>query len=233
MASFTSLTDNFNDNSLAAAWTRDYLGTYWNSRAAAYDADVTVSETNQRVEIMPRETSGTHMNGLCTAGDYDLTNDAVYVHVLQTDTQSYAECALQIGDPSTGYFQIDKDSGDIYFQYGNASTSNVVAQISYSATNHRWWRIRHGTYGGGSGTTVYFDTAPDDSGKPGTWTNRASVSNPYTITALKANFWAGSWGGLTDAVATYIDDWNGGGGGEPPAATPARRFSLALLGVGR
>ena len=61
-------------------------------------------------------------------------------------------------------------NGNLYATYKLGGGGSEGTPIAYNSTTHAWFRIRE------SGGTVYWDTAPDNEGEPGSWTNRKSLA---------------------------------------------------------
>lgn len=80
----------------------------------------------------------------------------------------------------------------------SGTQTQVGSSITLSTTTHKWLRIRES-----SGTT-YWDTAPDGV----TWTNRWSVANPITLTALQVAFSCGAWQSEASGSQMKIDNFN-------------------------
>ena len=124
---------------------------------------------------------------------YILRDSYIYFNINLDDvslsTYTYAGVVLKSG--ASGNVEID------YYREYPSGTETITGywvdggapqqffQISYSSTNHAWWRIRE------TNGTVYFETAPDSSGSPGVWTVQGSVTRSWTTFDLdycKINF---------------------------------------------
>jgi len=76
---------------------------------------------------------------------------------------------LTIGTDVNGYYRIYVESGTIFFQKRVSGGAKVtLLSAPYNSTNDKYWRIRHASASG----SVIFETAPDNSGSPGSWTVR-------------------------------------------------------------
>jgi hypothetical protein len=67
---------------------------------------------------------------------------------------------------------IDNNFGTVTInaQFSNFGSNGTTFSATYNATTHYWFRIRE------SGSDIYWDTAPDSGGSPGTWVNRRQLS---------------------------------------------------------
>jgi len=188
---FSDLRDNFDDNTQAAAWSDSYaLGS------------ATKAETGgQAVFTLPSSTAGTHEAAYLSGAAYDLTGEAASVNVptmVATGVAAYAFFRLRID--TSNWLDFFQQSGTLYFRKVVAGVTTNLASVSYSSSTHRWWRIREAS------GTIFFDTSTNASGGA-SWTNRASVANPFDITALFVTFGAGC-GNVASPGSAKFDDYN-------------------------
>ncbi|MEU1778116.1 hypothetical protein ABZ545_01360 [Streptomyces abikoensis] len=154
----STLVDNFNDNITGSQWGNYYGG---------------VSEVGGRARVPCTNDYA----GYQSAYQWTLANSSVYVQVptvpgASTSTDAY--CAVLVNSPTTGTrigFTIKPVTNVLRMQNDVGYFDASAVEIAYSATNHRWLRIRE------DGTNVYWDTAPDGS----TWTNRRTLASPGWI----------------------------------------------------
>jgi hypothetical protein len=185
-----TLSDNFNDNSIdGTKWTSFHTGTS------------TIAETGGEAVATPGSSTATvGYAGYTSLNSYDLTGDAAYIKVA---TNVNAAAGAQ------SYFKLSKDSSNVVqWIYENGTlkpqktvagtTSDITAGVTYNSTTHAWWRIRES-----SGTT-FFDYSSDGS----SWTNHTSLSNPFTITAVKVEFAAGTYQSVASPGAAHYDNFN-------------------------
>lgn len=162
-ALISTLTDNFNDNSLdAAKW-------------FTYTEGGTVLETNNQIEITTDLNGGE--NDLIAQNTYDLTGSQATIKIVDAGNQALASWEaflLWLQKDSTHFFHFDINQNTIYAQYKNGGSTIEVASASYVAATFRYLRIREA-----SGTTYW-----DYSSNGTTWTNMASVANPFVITSM-------------------------------------------------
>ena len=154
-ASISTLTDNFNDNSLDAKWT----------------VNGTASEVNGQIEIPTGAWAA-----LYSAAYYDLTGSSASVKIIDAGNLAIADYyfvwRLQIDSNNnlSWYF----NNGYIYASYIETGNYNTVYSAVYDADTYRYLRIREAS------GTIYWDSSDGI-----TWTNRGSVATPIIITALQ------------------------------------------------
>lgn len=188
-----SLLDNFNDNSRNTS--------LWNIGALKTTGlNGTVSETSQRLEILPAGSSG--YTGYITANTYDLSSSSVYVKMTLAGTMdAVEESYLGIGIDGSNYYLALVTSSNVLFQKNIAGSPSNVAAVAYNATNHVWFRIR------ASGGTIFLDAAPSTASNPpisGDWVNIGSETAGIALTAVKVALVAGVSGAA--APTTIIFD---------------------------
>lgn len=133
---------------------------------------------------------------------YDLTSSSFLAQLVQRPsvgngtTEAYLTLTPDTGNTNGLRFYVT--GSNILFLKVVGGTTTTLASIPFSATSHAWWRIRE------SGGTVFFDTSPDAA----TWTQRASVANPFAVTALYPTFSAGYYGTETSPAPAIFDNVN-------------------------
>ncbi len=102
-----------------------------------------------------------------------------------------------VGSANTFYFQkLGNDLNALYDVSGVGRTTAAIA--TYSATDHRWLRIREAS------GTVFWEVSANGS----TWNAFASVATPFTITALQVALGAGYGGTEAAPGAAVYDNFN-------------------------
>jgi len=187
------LCDNFGGSTIdTTRWATGFFGTV--------DSAVTVVETSGQLQITCRSAfASAAYNGLMSANAYDLTGRGAAVQVVQQAApgNSNADTQLHVGTDNTHRFTIVAEGTTITFLWYDGS-AHSLASITYSATTHAWWRIRE------SGGTTFWDTSADGI----TWTNRASIANPFAVTAMKPNLAAGTFASITTPAPAIFDNFN-------------------------
>lgn len=171
MAKVETLTDLFNSTLInTVPWFVTQNGS----------AVVTESSSGANCAYPASSTSSTD-GDIFSNSTYDLTNSYAYLHVITVPSSGTNADALMEITSSGGTGNMARwvyEGGTLYAQWAVGFAFNTVFSVAYSSTTHAWWRIREGTGAGAGGTagTIYWDTAPDASGQPGTWVNRGSVA---------------------------------------------------------
>jgi hypothetical protein len=197
------LSDDFNNNALdATKWSANNLFSGFT------DSTVALSETNQQFEIGPLKlnTTGSHYNGIRSAGAFNFSGAYAYVEVVQAASSATgADAMFTLGKDSGAYYRIYVEAGNLICQKNIGGTKTDLFNAPYDATNHRFWRIRHDAATG----NVVFETAPGVGGAPGAWTLRASQAwNTATVPLATVTFElkGGTWKAETSAPGKVIFD---------------------------
>jgi hypothetical protein len=84
------------------------------------------------------------------------------------------------------------ESGNLILQKKIGGAKSTMLQVTFNSTNHAFWRIRHDAISG----QIVFETAPNNAGAPGTWTqlyaepwNTSAVPLSSVLFELKAGTW--------------------------------------------
>lgn len=118
---------------------------------------------------------------------------------------------MTINNPTSGHdagiwLKLDANNY-LYFAVAGGATPALIAShavagvsttdlsIAYVAATHQYLRIR------GSGGQVYFDTSVDGT----TWTNRAQIAAPFSLTALKAQLYSQTYSPFAGATSAVFD----------------------------
>jgi phosphatidylinositol-3-phosphatase len=184
------LVDDFNDNSLdATKWTANDLFSGYT------DTSVLVTESNQLFQIGPLKQNATdsHYNGIRSSRSYDLTGGYVYVQIVQAPNSSTsADAFFTIGLNVNSCYRIYVEAGTLFVQKKIGGAKTTLFTSAFSASNHAFWRMRHDSASG----RIVFETAPNNGGAPGTWSQLYSESWNTTAVPLGAvafELKAGTW----------------------------------------
>ncbi len=210
MASISTLTDNFNDNSLdATKWIED-------------DSDGSYAETNQQLEITTALSVVYAAESIDTdiAGNprYNLTGSQASLKLVDAGNQSLTSYAFEFKIFSTGFgysMNFVVSGGDISV---NVDDGSAQGTMTYNATTHRYLRIREAS------GICYWDYSADGI----SWTNMYSISNPFDITTCIVQFKVSTSSLELSTTTAKVDDFNIG----PPVTFEATALSLTSdLGV--
>lgn len=167
MAKMATLQDNFTGNTLNA--------TLWSS---ATGGTTTLSYSENGVSVnLPATATGSDAGIVYSNTTYDLTGSYLAARILVTPnpaTNAYGDLQAQISNENLVGWNIQ--GGTLEARYVLSGSITGVTSFSYNPGLHVFWRVRE------SGGTTYWDTSPNGTD----WTNRASVANPITETALVA-----------------------------------------------
>jgi hypothetical protein len=184
------LEDNFNDDSIDfGKWSTNNLFSGFT------DSSVPTVEVAQRLQIgaLAQVQLGSHYNGIRSANTYDFTGAYSFVEVVQAPASSTkADAMLTIGRDIYNFYRMYVEEGTVICQSKIAGTKRNLFTFAYNPTEHRYWRIRHDQSSG----NVMFETAPDNSGVPGSWTLR--YFEPWNVGSIPLNtilfeLKAGTW----------------------------------------
>lgn len=188
-ALIATLRDDFEDNAEAAAWGLSYeIGS------------ATKAETGGRaVFTLPASTAGTHEAAYKTSVAYDLTGDGCYININQMVSTAVAAYAFfQLWLSTGNYLRWFQQSNTIKAQKIIAGVVTDLYSATWSATTYKYLRIRE------SAGTTYFDSSTNGT----SWTNRASLANPFAVTDLFVWIAAGVVGSVASPGAFRVEDVN-------------------------
>ena len=167
-----------------------------NSLFSGYtDPTVPANEISQQMRIgsLLQGQPGSHYNGIRSTNTYDFTGAYCYVELVQAAASTTkANAMLTLGRDVSNYYRIYIEEGTLICQSRIAGAKRNLFTAAYNPVAHRYWRIRHDHATG----KVVFETAPDNSGAPGSWTLRyneqwdtASVPLATIVFEIKAGTW--------------------------------------------
>lgn len=150
--------------------------TTWPSGVFTGSTDSTIAlAANGQFTIGPLKASvtGAHYNGV-SSDSYNLTHDGyAYVQLVKPpNTATYAYGMFSVGSDANNYYRWYESADALVAEKRIAGTKTKLVNIPYDATNDQFLRIKR-SYNSSSGyEEVVFETAPNSSGVPGTWTVR-------------------------------------------------------------
>lgn len=164
---FDTISDTFAGGSPAAIWT------------SVADLGSTIAQASNQLICTPkpnaeRQNLYTYYE---TRSRYTLVNSAVFVHVAQASSffSGPVETILMLADHIYKYqLLMYVTANQLRMRYFSLGVETNVVTLTYNSTTHAWWRIHE------SGGTIFWDTSTNGTA----WTNRASVANPFAVTAL-------------------------------------------------
>lgn len=208
MANISTLVDTFSATSFAAHWTDVYGG-------------AVLDQVSGRAQIPTTHTGGTiNYAGIHTASAHLL--DDLFVEVFPQPLSGAAgTCFTNVGveHPTIAgtrvVIALDVVAGVLEFanQVGYAEAG--APSVTYSATNHAWWRMRT------SGANLLWQTAPDGL----VWTTRRTITAPSWLATSGQSVRLEGFRNSGTASNAFFDNQNA-----PPAAASGDTTGfLALL----
>ena len=151
---------------------------------------------------------------------YDLTGSYLLASLASAGTQATNTLALmKVQADASNSVQILVQNGTLAAQHQVAgSFSALLGSVTYSATAHKWLRIRE------AGGTLFYEFSADGIN----WSTLYSEANPITLTALTASLQEGSTG-TTDPAAT--SQWASVNLPPTPVALPDAAAAAEALSV--
>src|SRR5436190_2399430 len=143
------------------------------------DSTIHLNATASGLQIgsLKASTTGSHYNGI-TSNAYDLSqNGSASVQLVTApNTATTAYAMLSIGSDANDYYRWYESGNDLVAEKRIGGTKSALVNLPYSATSHQFLRIRR-EYNSSTGVNeVVFETAPNNRGVPGTWTERHRVN---------------------------------------------------------
>ncbi len=211
----SSLGDAFTGTSPSATWSTYSIGSL-----------ASVSQNNRIEVTLP--TTPTHGKGYVTAAAYDF--DSVYAkYDLTGAPSSYAFSAvIEVAVGAAYIALIYESNGQMYLRYDTGTGVPSDGNATISAQQLLWMRLRR------SGGNILWETAPDASGVPGTWTTHRTVAeSAFTpgFSGMNVRLYGYVWDNNPGGTL-YIDDLNGGvasgGSGGVKSSSGSATVSLSV-----
>lgn len=191
MALLGTLTDNFNNASLASKW-------------FSYANGGTVTETTQLELALPASSIAGYYAGIENDNtSFDFTASYALAQVVQAvDASTLANQALVVYDSAsdslTNSVKWFIENGTLYARYYLAGVATNVYTVAFVLATHKWWRIREAS------GTFYWDTSTDGL----TWTNRGSAAPGITKTAVNVNLEVSTYSVVSNPGTGIFDNFN-------------------------
>ncbi|HEX2190103.1 MAG TPA: hypothetical protein VHG51_14445, partial [Longimicrobiaceae bacterium] len=185
MAKAFEIRDTFNDNQTNTS--------VWSSYGIT-------RETNQRVEAEP-DPDNYYYSGYYTMALHDLRGSQVSLEVLQTLNPapgSFTYLQAKYENSNDERLGMETVNGQLFAVYWVAGAKHTAASVAYSASQHRWWRIRER-----AGRT-YFETSPDGCD----WNVLADVSIAVRLDRLEITFGVGTEPATSNPGTAIFDNFN-------------------------
>jgi hypothetical protein len=180
------LADAASDGSDPSCVSDDFNGsavdeTKWMKSDAAPVA--TVEQADGNLVLKLGQATGNNY-ALLASASRDFTNDAVSVELVGVPASaSAAEAGFSIEQDITHRYQMFVAGPNLIMRVSTPTDGNLNMSIPYSATNHRFMRIRH------ANDMMLWETSPDGS----TWTTRRLTAVLTPLTDLHLEIFAGTF----------------------------------------
>jgi endonuclease/exonuclease/phosphatase family metal-dependent hydrolase len=155
---------------------------------------VGVAGSMLRIDLL-ENTIGSHYNGISTSA-YNLASNGCMAVQLVTppalSTTAYAMFA--VAADTNNYYRWHEAAGELVAERRVGGTKTRLANLQYDATAHQFLRIRRSANTATGTIDVVFETAANNNGVPGTWTerHRETWNASVNATALKGELKAGT-----------------------------------------
>jgi hypothetical protein len=185
MALFSSISDNFDDNTIGAMWTNNYGGAV---------------ETGGRARIPC--VAATYA-GYQTSKIYTLQNSSIFIELVTVPAVSTAtdlNVVFGILGPTDGtnlQFHVNPATGNLRLESNVAYFDAGATSITFSHVTHRWMRYLV------TGGNLLFDTSPDGN----TWTNRRTLATPAWVSGATDTLGVEMFS-FRDAGTTDFAEWD-------------------------
>lgn len=170
-APIATLRDSFADNIQADAWSASFV-----------TGSATKAETSGQFRAtLPSSTAGTHTAYYRTGTTYDFTGGGFYINIdTMVATGVAAVASFEVSHASGDYVRWIQQSGTLKAQKVLSGVATDLFTVTWSAATHKYLRIRE------SGGNILFDSSTNGT----SWTNRATLALPFTVTDLLVQFGA-------------------------------------------
>jgi hypothetical protein len=198
-----SLEDDFNANE------RD--GDKWSQTFIDGGNFTQLLPQNQRLEIhFGQNRTGSNYT-FWQSAPHHLTNSQVHLQVVQNSNNSLARTIVGLHRPQGS----DQIFDYLRWRIDGGSPGRILAQVRASGgtlvtlgdwafdANARWLRIRHSA----AENRVYWESAPDEAGRPGTWTVRHAWQPTINLNGFMVLLGGGTSGSVA-ASAAFVDNFN-------------------------
>jgi hypothetical protein len=148
------------------------------------DEGIEIAEEDGKLQVKPRSGVSTRSyNGYVTTSTWDMTAAHARVEVLQI-TEGTANTIFAVGSDSNNWYGFVIEGGKLYMQSKIGGKKNST-DIPYSATQHRFWRLRHEA----TDNQILWETSPDGEN----WTVRRRLTPQLSLTDLYIYLGAGTY----------------------------------------
>jgi hypothetical protein len=144
--------------------------------------------------------AATNYGGIESKAFYNLTGQGVFLKLHNTTLSLNHQQILSLIKDKQSRLDIYNDGSNGIRAVTTIAGSQAVQGTFAWPAAATWVRIRE------AGGFIFWDTAPDSSLNPGAWTQRATMANPFAVTAMQVQIMAGHF------IASEADDIQNFGG---------------------
>ena len=140
----------------------------------------------------------------------DFEGSAIEIQLVQAPIEDgHEETGLELAADQDNLYSFYSADGNLFFRLRMTGQQDIQTQIQYSASIHRFLRIRHDT---AMAPTVHFETSADHM----TWKAHASVPANVSLASATAGIYAGTYLEPGPASTAIYDDFAMTGACPPP-----------------
>jgi endonuclease/exonuclease/phosphatase family metal-dependent hydrolase len=150
---------------------------------------LTPGSTGMQIGALKSSTSGSHYNGF-SSNPYDLSSNgsASVQLVTAPNTATTAYAMFSVGSDANNYYRWYESGNALVAEKRIGGTKTTLVNLPYSASSHQFLRIRREYNSSTGANEVVFETAPNSSGAPGTWTVRFRETWNGSVNAAAMKF---------------------------------------------
>jgi hypothetical protein len=202
---YTFLQDDFSKIGLDTnLWARTLFSSTQNT-------SISVGDTNDQLLIGPLlvKKTGTNYNGISSLSTFNFTGAYCYIQLVQGPLAStMVQAQLTAGSSLKDWYQIEVQGSSLKCVKSIDEVATTLFTTTYNSTNHQFLRIRHDAVLG----YVVFETAPNNGGLPGAWTQQYSEpwNSEVVLTTITFEIKAGTIQSETSPGSIIFDNFNAG-----------------------
>jgi endonuclease/exonuclease/phosphatase family metal-dependent hydrolase len=176
------------------------------------DSTIGLNATASGLQVgsLRASSAGSHYNGISTASYNLSSNGSTSVQLVKApNTATNAYAMLSVGSDGNNYYRWYESGNELVAEKKIGGAKSTLVNLPYSTTSHQFLRIRR-EYNSSTGVNeVVFETAPNNSGVPGAWTerHREKWNGSVNSTALRIELKAGTSESVVSPGSAYFDNF--------------------------
>ena len=147
------------------------------------NTSVAVADTSGQLRIgpLPTNASSSSYNGITSLQHYPFSGSYAYVQLVQPAAPaSNAFTMFAVGTDSSNFYRFYVSGGSLVCEKKIGGAKTQIGSMAYNAVSQQFLRIRHDAATG----NVVYETAPNNSGSPGAFTQQCSEAWNTTAVPL-------------------------------------------------